>query len=220
MNDKKIAVFDLDGTLFNTIFDLTDSVNYAMESLNLPTYSANQVSHMVGSGIVVTLKRALTEKHLNLLEQAISLQRNYYSKHCTDKTLPYRGITQMLANFKSSGVLTAVYTNKSQPFAQELCNKLLGNLIDFVIGTGADGTTKPNADRLTNLLANQNILPSNVIYAGDSDIDIFTAQNAKVKCISVTWGYQEKSYLQKSGATYFADTPDKLFSLATTLLNI
>ncbi len=205
-----VAVFDLDGTLLDTLADLTDSVNFAMEKLNLPTHSAENVRGMIGSGVSVLISRALGQKYVALHDEALSLQRSYYRLHSEDKTAPYLGVWDALNFLKERGVTIVVHTNKDENVAIGLCERMFGERVDFVCGTVDDGAVKPNAERLKKLL--ENLHCKKAVYCGDSDVDIATAKNAGVSCVSVTWGFKNKDFLQQHGATCLVDTPSEAAS--------
>lgn len=208
----KLMVFDLDGTLLNTLADLTDSVNYAMSQLGLHVYSQAEVGQMVGSGMTVTLTRALGNDNIGYLSQAKKLQSEYYAVHCNDKTVPFEGVTELLHRLLADGIAVAVYSNKDQPFAEATCAKQFGSLIPYVIGTGTDGVIKPDATRL--LAVTNRIGAKKCLYCGDSDVDILTAKNADMPCVSVTWGYRTRQQLSDSGATILCDTPQEVWQYA------
>lgn len=200
-----VAVFDLDGTLLDTLDDLTDSVNYAMQTLHLPLHTRQSVRDKIGSGVSVLITRALGKQNASLHNQALQLQRTYYSLHSQDKTHPYPGVVEQLHLLQSEGIKIVVHTNKDESVATKLCAKIFGDAVDCVCGTVDDSAVKPNADRLTKLL--QNLHCTKAVYCGDSDVDVATAKNANLPCISVTWGFRTKEFLLESGATHFAETP-------------
>lgn len=213
----KLIIFDLDGTLLDTLQDLTNSVNYAMTELNLPTYSSEQVREMVGNGAAVLMQRAVTSKHLELHVQAMALQRGFYAEHDSDNTRPYAGITEMLAELKKRGYVTAVFTNKDETNARSLCGKHFGKLIDYVLGTTSD-IVKPNPEKILRLMDELGAGRQNAVYCGDSDVDINTAKNAQIRCVSVTWGFKSADFLIEHGAKRLADSPEKLLDAITELL--
>ncbi len=213
MNNKAV-IFDLDGTLLNTLADLTDSVNYAMMQLNLNTYKPFEVRDMIGNGVAVLMKRALTAKNIHLFAEALQLQRKFYFQHGLDNTIPFDGVNKMLSDLKKDFILI-VHTNKDENIAKPLCENLFGRQIDFVCGTLSDSLTKPNAQRLLCLLDTLN--NPQAVYCGDSEVDLQTAQNAHLPCISVTWGYRDEKFLSMQGAKYFAKTPQDVAILARFL---
>ncbi len=214
---KKLITFDLDGTLLNTIGDLAASVNYAMQQLGLPTYTVGQVQNMVGNGVKVLCRRAVGSR-ADLADEAVRLQRYYYDLHNDDTTTEYDGISQMLADLSASGFTIAVFSNKDQTFARKLCNHYFGDAVKVVFGTTEDGITKPNATKLVNYMAQFGFTPSCSLYSGDSEVDLQTAQNAGIPCISVTWGFKSKSFLAEQGATHLADTPADVVAIANSLV--
>lgn len=211
-----VAVFDLDGTLLDTLADLTDSVNFAMEKLNLPAHRMESVRDMIGSGVSVLMSRALGQEHAALHDEALSLQRFYYGLHSEDKTKPYSGVLEALRFLKERGVTIVVHTNKDENVAVDLCNRMFGNNVDFVCGTVDDSAVKPNAERLKKLLASLHC--KKAVYCGDSDVDVITAKNADLPCVSVTWGFKNKDVLQRRGATCFVDTPQQAANAILQLL--
>lgn len=212
LRKMKLFVFDLDGTLLDTLSDLTDSVNYALNKLGLPLKTDEQVRRMVGNGIAVTLLKAMGDGKENLLQQAKQFQQEYYNAHCNDKTVPYNGVKRLLAQLKLRGYIVAVYTNKAQAAAEDLCGKQFGTDVDYVIGTISDDETKPSATRLLRLMNKLSVPKQNCVYCGDSDVDIDTARNAGVRCISAAWGFKDKSFLLRYGATDIADSPEQVLS--------
>ncbi len=215
----KLIVFDLDGTLLNTLQDLTNSVNYAMDKLKLTSYDSKQVQSMIGNGVVVLMQRAVTEAHSDKAEQALVFQRKYYSEHTNDYTKPYDGVCEMLRKLKVDGFTVAVHTNKDANCAEILCNRYFPSLVDFVLGT-TDSITKPNPKKVLELMDKLQIPASRTVYCGDSDVDIFTAKNAGIKCISVTWGFRNREFLSANNAEYLADNPDDVIAIAKRLTSL
>lgn len=214
-NKNCVAVFDLDGTLLDTLADLTDSVNFAMEKLGLPIHSQDSVREKIGSGVSVLMSRALGGQ-LELHSQALRLQREYYHLHGGDKTHPYAGVQQALRLLRDNDVKIVVHTNKDEAVAKQLCNEIFGKTVDFVCGTVDDSAVKPNAERLVALLKKTNC--TKAVYCGDSDVDVATAQNAGIPCLSVTWGFRNKRFLSEHGASLFADTPEEAARIILKLL--
>ena len=203
----KLIVFDLDGTLLDTLQDLTNSVNYAMDELGLNRYSSGQVRMMIGNGVAKLMERAVTQDNIELSGEALRLQRLYYSQHGNEHTHPYDGVLEMLAELKKNGYTIAVHTNKDENVAKVLCNEHLGNLVDYVCGTTSDKVTKPNPLKVKELMTRLGIVIADTVYCGDSDVDVATANNLGVECISVTWGFRDGEFLKNHGAKYLASSP-------------
>lgn len=212
----KLIVFDLDGTLLNTLTDLTNSVNYAMDELGLKRYTCEQVRMMIGNGVAKLMERAVTHEHGELKDEALRLQRSYYFKHAADHTAPYEGITDMLGKLKQNGFVIAVHTNKDENAARELCLKHFGESIDFVCGT-TDNVTKPNPLKIVRLMSQLDASAQDVVYCGDSDVDIQTANNLGVKCISVLWGFRDGEFLKSHGAKLLAAAPQDVVDVLNGL---
>lgn len=212
----KLIVFDLDGTLLNTLQDLTDSVNYAMDELGLKPYSNEQVRMMIGNGVAKLMERAVErQSHAELKEEALRLQRLYYIGHSDVHTVPYDGIAEMLCELKRNGLIVTVHTNKDENAAKILCEKHFGSLIDYVCGTTNDGVTKPDPIKIKNLMSQLNVNAADTLYCGDSDVDITTASNLGVRCISVLWGFRDENFLKTHGAKRFAKSPRDVVFIAT-----
>ena len=213
----KLVIFDMDGTLLNTLSDLTASVNYAMRKLNLPEYGEKDVEKMVGNGVRVLMLRAVTEKRKELSEEALRLQREYYNLHTNDKTHPYEGVSEMLKTLKKKNFTVAAHTNKDEAFARRLKETYFPDCVDYVCGM-TEGLTKPDPKRILELMERINVDKRFAVYCGDSDVDIDTAKNAGIKCISVTWGFRSREFLLQYGAEYLADVPEQVIKYAETLL--
>ena len=198
---KLAAVFDLDGTLLDTLCDLTASVNYAMSLLGLPLHTQDEVRSMVGNGVSVLMQRALPADKRHLHGRALALQRQYYAAH-SEHTRPYKGIVPMLQKLRQAGFRIIVNTNKDEDVAYALCRQLLAGLVDEVCGTVVGFPVKPAVVRLA-----PRIKDFAAMYCGDSDVDVMTAANAGIPCLSVTWGFRSEEYLLSHGAKHIARTP-------------
>lgn len=212
----KLIIFDLDGTLLYTLQDLTDSVNYALDKLSLPRHTCDSVRQMIGNGVVVLMQRAVGSRQ-DLAEAALKFQREYYLLHADDNVRPYDGIADALSKLKKAGFIVAVHTNKDENCAAPMCERHFGNLIDYVCGTTSN-VTKPNPQKVLELMSSLGIDQSRTLYCGDSEVDIQTAANAQVKCISAAWGYRDENFLKARGATHIARKPHDVVELTRILL--
>lgn len=202
------AVFDLDGTLLNTLRDLYLAVNRTLKKYSLPERSEEEIRLFVGNGVEMLVKRSLGEEHGYLLKEALEVFKKDYSLHGEDNTLPYEGIKEMLAHLKEKGIKLAVVSNKFDGATKKLTSKYFGGLIDIAIGESENVRKKPAPDSLVKAI---NILNGkNAVYIGDSDVDIQTAKNGNVDCISVTWGFRDKDFLIKNGGKIFVSDAKEL----------
>jgi len=220
-------IFDLDGTLLDTLTDLADSVNYALRQLGMPEHTIDEVRLMVGNGVHKLMERAVPDGIRNRrFEEAFALFRSYYSKHSSDTTQPYDGIPELLLELKRHGCLTAVVSNKFNAATKALCKHFFPSTIDVAIGEHeAEGIRKkPAPDTVIEALRQLQQMPSasknslisdgnihaNAVYIGDSDIDILTARNSSLPCISVLWGFRSRQFLLEHGATTLVSHPAEI----------
>ncbi len=205
----KAVIFDLDGTLLDTLKDLQLSVNYALKLHSMPERSLDEVRSFVGNGIAKLIERSV--KNGTSKEECAAVLEDfkaYYAIHNSDNTMPYDGIRQMFENLDGAGIKTAVVTNKIDSAAKKLCHEMLG--IDVTIGDSPERKKKPSPESVYEALELLGVSADEAVYVGDSDVDIETARNAGMDCISVTWGFRDKVYLKNCGATVFADTSYEL----------
>ena len=210
-------IFDLDGTLLNTLEDLSSSVNHAMEQCHYPTHSIEEVRKMVGNGVRRLIERAVPEgTSADDMQRALSIFQEYYLAHNEDKTQPYDGIIPMLKELKQRGCKIAVVSNKFDKATKALCKKYFPGLIDVAIGENESQgiRKKPHPDMVS--LALRQLLSSagEAIYIGDSEVDIATAQNSGLHCISILWGFRTKSFLLGNGAKILVDKPSDIIHLS------
>lgn len=212
---KKAVIFDLDGTLLNTLDDLADSTNYALSKFGYPTRTIEEVRQFVGNGVAKLIERAIPEgKNNSNFEKCLSIFKENYAQNMYNRTVPYNGIIEMLSNLKSKGIKIAVVSNKFDLAVKELCKKYFEGFIDFAAGENeAQGIKKkPAPDTVLSVLNEFNFAPEDAVYVGDSDVDIMTAKNSKMPCISVTWGFRDEKFLLENGATILINAPSEIYN--------
>lgn len=215
---KKTVIFDLDGTLLNTLDDLADSTNYALSKFGYPTRTIEEVRQFVGNGVAKLIERAIPEgKNNPNFEKCLAIFKENYAQNMYNKTAPYNGIIEMLSNLKSKGIKIAVVSNKFDLAVKELCKKYFEGFIDFAAGENeAQGIKKkPAPDTVISVLNEFNFASEDAVYVGDSDVDIMTAKNSKMPCISVTWGFRDEKFLLENGATILINAPSEIYNHLT-----
>lgn len=207
----QLAIFDLDGTILDTLEDLTDAVNHALREHGCPLRTIDEVRSFVGNGIRKLIERAvpagLTEEEIDGVYRTFSA---YYQRHCTDKTRPYEGILPLLQRLRAEGCLTAVVSNKADAAVQPLCKQYYDGLFDYAVGERPGIRRKPAPDAVLEVLRRLDVDAADAIYIGDSEVDIQTAANAGLDVIVVTWGFRDKAYLESQGGRRFADRPEEI----------
>lgn len=209
----KVFIFDLDGTLLDTLGDLASAVNYALRTHGMPEHSIDAVRRFVGNGVRVLIQRAVPDGEFNLqFEDVLATFRQYYLEHSLGTTRPYDGIPEMLSELRRRGCRTAVVSNKFDAATKELCRHFFADSIEVAIGEHeAEGIRrKPAPDTVLEALRQLGVTKENAVYVGDSDVDILTARNAGLPCISVLWGFRDRDFLQAHGATTFVTSPLQL----------
>ncbi|MBD5401409.1 HAD hydrolase-like protein [bacterium] len=210
---KKIIIFDLDGTLLNTLNDLADSTNFALQQLNYPERSIDEICQFVGNGVAKLIERAIPcGKNNSNFDKCLAIFKEHYSANMYNKTLPYDGVLELLQNLKSLGYKTAVVSNKFDAAVKELCSKYFGELIDSAVGENevCGIKKKPAPDTVLKVLKDFSLASDDAVYVGDSDVDIMTAKNSNMECISVTWGFRDRNFLIKHGADKIIDNPSQI----------
>lgn len=204
------VIFDLDGTLLNTIEDLKNATNHALAAFGYPPRTTEEMKHFVGRGIRYMMTCAVPNGENNpQFEDILAAFYPYYEQHCQDLTAPYQGITSLLSHLKAAGVKTAVVTNKVQHAAEILVHDLFPD-ITLVVGDSPAVKRKPAPDGVWLALEKLGAKKENAAYVGDSDIDYATAKNAALPCLSVLWGFRTKEELTACGADTFFETPEEL----------
>lgn len=206
-------IFDLDGTLLDTLGDLAASVNYAMRTHGMPEHSVDEVCRFVGNGVRRLMERAVPGGAAHpAFEAAFATFRRHYMEHSLDTTRPYEGIPEMLQELKRRGRHTAVVSNKFDAATKELCRHFFPDTIDVAVGEHeAEGIRKkPAPDTVLQALSHLGVGQEGAVYVGDSDVDIQTARNSGLPCISVLWGFRDREFLLAHGAETFVSQPSEL----------
>jgi phosphoglycolate phosphatase len=213
-----VYVFDLDGTLLDTLQDLANSVNYALRQHGMPEHSIDDIRRFVGNGVRLLMERAVPDGARNpQFEAAFATFRQYYMQHSLDTTRPYDGIPELIHELKARGCQMAVVSNKMMAATQELVHHFFPD-IPVAIGEheAAGIRKKPAPDTVYEALRQLGIIhhpssiihqTSDIVYVGDSEVDIETARNSGLPCISVLWGFRSRDFLLAHGATTFAERP-------------
>lgn len=207
-------IFDLDGTLLNTLFDLKESTNFALKKYGYPEKTIDEVRMFVGNGVAKLIERALPDginnpAYKNCLEDF----KKDYKIRMYNHTAPYEGILEMLEKLNAAGIKTAVVSNKFDAAVKELCKKYFGKRIPVAIGESENVKKKPAPDSVLRAMDLLHAKKNKTIYCGDSDVDVQTAKNSGLPCIGVSWGFRDKALLEKEGADYIVDSPNELISL-------
>ena len=213
MNSFSTYIFDLDGTLLDTLGDLAASVNYALRTHGMPEHSLDDVRRFVGNGVRKLMERAIPDGVGNSrFDETFATFRQYYMAHSLDTTRPYEGIPATLAALKARGCHLAVVSNKMMAATQELCHHFFSDTIEVAIGEdeAAGIRRKPAPDTVFAALKALGVGKEDTVYVGDSDVDIQTARNAGLPCISVLWGFRDRDFLLQNGAETFISTPSEL----------
>lgn len=206
-------IFDLDGTLLDTLGDLAASVNFALREHGMPEHSIDDVRSFVGNGVRLLMERAIPDGADNPdFEATFATFRQYYMAHSLDTTRPYDGVPEMLKELKNRGCQLAVVSNKMMAATQELIHHFFPDTIAVAIGEHeAEGIRKkPAPDTVFAALRELGVGQEGAVYVGDSDVDIRTAENAGLPCISVLWGFRDKDFLIKHGAKTLISAPSEL----------
>ena len=209
-------IFDLDGTLLDTLGDLAASVNYALQTCGMPQHSIDDVRRFVGNGVRLLMERAVPDGAANpRFEEAFSTFRQHYMQHSLDTTHPYDGIMEMLRALRQRGYRTAVVSNKFYAATQELCQHFFADSIEVAIGEHeAEGIRKkPAPDTVNEALRQLGVSREHAVYVGDSDVDVATAAASGMPCISVLWGFRDREFLIAHGATRFINQPSELLTI-------
>lgn len=213
-------IFDLDGTLLNTLNDLAASTNYALRQSGMPERTIEEVRRFVGNGVRKLIERAVPEGEDNpLFEETFATFKHHYLEHNMDTTCPYEGVGEMLRQLRQQGKRLAVVSNKFCTATEELVAHFFPE-IEVAIGENEAGgiKKKPAPDTVMEALRRLGVDKTGAVYVGDSDVDLMTARNSGLPCISVLWGFRDKEFLLQHGATTFIEKPEELSSVVNSEL--
>lgn len=213
---KKLYIFDLDGTLVNSIYDLADAMNSVLGKYGYPVHDTEKYKYFVGDGTLKLVERAIPESE-RTEEKIASLHSEFseeYTKRAVEKTRPYDGIVQLLNKLKESGCLLSVASNKPDKFSRFIVETLFGTeIFDMISGKKEGVPTKPAPDIVFDIMKRLGVSAENTVMAGDSNVDVYTAHNAGLKCIGCTWGFRGRRELTEAGADMIADNPAEIWDL-------
>ena len=201
-----LAIFDMDGTILNTLDDMTDSLNVILEKYKLPLHTLDEVRFMVGNGIPKLIERAIPQGRENSeFDKILADFIAYYEEHCAVKTAPYDGIPECIKTLRAAGIKIAVNTNKVEPAAIALCDDYFPGLFDIISGSRPGMPPKPAPDGIYEILARAGMDGKSggqkAVFIGDSDVDMQTGMNAGLDVIGVDWGFRGKKFLEEHGAS-------------------
>ena len=213
MRDFKTYIFDLDGTLLSTLNDLASSTNYALRWAGMPERTIEEVRMFVGNGVKLLMERAIPEGVDNpKFEETYAKFREHYMEHNLDTTRPYDGVPELLHELKRRGKHLAIVSNKFYAATQDLAKHFFPDTIEVAIGERENIRKKPAPDTVLEALRQLNVSKEDAVYIGDSDVDIMTAKNCGLPCISVLWGFRDKDFLIEHGGSLFVDKPIEILS--------
>jgi phosphoglycolate phosphatase len=209
-----IVMFDLDGTILDTLEDLTDSLNAVFKTKGYKERTIEEVRSFVGNGVFKLIERAVPvgTSHDDIYKTFMTFSE-YYQKHCSIKTKPYEGIKEVIETLKNYGCMVVVISNKIDEAVVSLCKQHFGSLIDIAVGDKIGIPRKPNPAMVEFILERTGISNKKAIYIGDSEVDIETAKNAHMDGISVSWGFKDYDFLVNAGATTIVSKPSELIDL-------
>ena len=211
---KHAVIFDLDGTLLDTLEDLRSAVNAALSLRGLPPRSTQEVRQFVGNGIRNLMRRALpagTEEAE--IDAALSDFKQYYAAHIHDSTVPYDGIPELLTSLRRRGIRVGVLSNKIDSASQQLIRHFFPGKTDVVFGEHAGIPRKPDPTSCKLVMEQLGVKPEKVLYVGDSGVDMQTARNAGLTAAGVTWGFRDREELIQNGAEYLVDVPAQILDI-------
>lgn len=210
---KKAVIFDLDGTLLNTLSDLAASVNFALRSCGYPERSIDEVRSFIGNGVIMLMHRSVPKNTSEADEKACFEKfRAHYLEHMEDTTAPYDGVNELIQTLEEKGIGTAVVSNKLDAGVKGLCKKHFPHL-RCAFGVSNESERKPSAVNVNRALDLLGAKKEEALYVGDSEVDVQTAKNAGVEIVGVTWGYRSRELLLSCGAKHIVDRPEEILDL-------
>lgn len=220
MKKYDTVIFDLDGTLLNTVEDLADSVNFALTLHGFPCRKLAEVRSFVGNGIARLMELSIPDGINNSqYEKCLADFRHHYSMNMQNKTEAYRGIMELLGQLSKENYKIAIVSNKFDKAVKELSQVYFGEFIKVAIGESENVAKKPAPDTVFKALEELDATANKAVYVGDSEVDVKTAKNSGVICIGVTWGFRDREVLEEKGADYIIDNPLELLEIIDSIDN-
>ena len=214
MQEITTIVFDMDGTVLNTLEDLTVSMNYVLDRFNMPGHRLEEYRLFFGNGVKEALRLSLPEgASADIIDEMMVVFKEHYDAHCLDRTRPYDGIVDVMRQLKEKGYRLAIVSNKIDSAVKELNDRFFTDYVDAALGEKAGINRKPAPDMVYAALKEMGSTKEESIYIGDSEVDLMTARNSELPCISVLWGFRDKKYLIEQGADCFADRPEDIIRI-------
>ena len=211
---KHAVIFDLDGTLLNTLGDLRAATNHALEVRGLPPHSMEEIRQFIGNGIRLLICRAMPEGTPEAeIDAALDDFKAYYAAHIHDRTVPYDGIPQLLTALRKRGIKVAVLSNKIDSASQQLIEYFFSGKTDVVFGEHVGVPRKPDPTSCRMVMQQLGVQPEQVLYVGDSGTDMQTAKNAGLYAVGVTWGFRSKEVLLEYGADILVHRPEQILQI-------
>jgi len=211
----KGIIFDLDGTLVDSLHDISDAMNTVLTGLNYPTHTYDTYQYFIGSGLRNLVSKALpvTNNSDEQIEICFECMVNEYREMCTVKTKPYDGIVELLEKLTSQNIKMAVFSNKADELTKKIASEIFPDYFDKAVGLSTEELKKPNPFEAVEISKNWNLKPEEILFVGDSDIDMQTAVNANMFPVGVTWGYRTEEELKSSGAKVVINTASELIEI-------
>ena len=216
----KAVLYDMDGTLLDTIQDLADSCNKTLEQLGMPPRTLEEVRSFVGNGIARLMEQAVPKGKDNKdFEKSVELMKKNYSSNWHNKTKPYDGIMDLISALKERGIKIGINSNKPDPQVKELARLYFSEVVDetTAVGEKEGFKRKPFPDLANEIIRIMGVEKEEVVYIGDSEVDVATARNVGIKCISVTWGFRDVPFLKEHGATHLAENAKEFCAILEEL---
>lgn len=211
LSDKELYIFDMDGTILNTIDDIAGAINYVLDIHGYPRRTVDEVKSFVGNGLKRALELSLPDGVAgDVLNQLFTELVAYYNEHSNITTRPYEGIVEVIHKLREQGKIVAVVSNKRVEAVRDLCDIYFAGCFDMALGDQDGIARKPAPDMTNMVIEHYGILKDKCVYIGDSDVDLMTARNTEIECIAVTWGFRTREFLVEHGATMIIDRPEEL----------
>lgn len=217
----KAVLFDLDGTLVNSLEDLAVSTNYALKKFGFSIHETEKYKYFVGDGMLKLIERVLPENNRDddTIKKVFEVFWNYYAEHYLDNTLAYDGIHNLIKNLKQLGLKVAVISNKADQMAKIVTDKIFGDIFDFVTGKREGYPTKPDPTLTLEVIEELGFKPDECVFVGDSGMDMATAKNSGCVAFGVLWGFRKSDELLKNGADYLLQSPNEILKTVEEINN-